>query len=139
MKVLDRLEEWLISALMASATIIIFLSVLHRALASRYGWRGVVSFGPGEEDLAQAVVAASGSPQPLKLALDLGPLMALMRRTKFVVSADTGPLHLASALGAPVVGLFGPTDPSRNGPYSPDDVVVRNLQASETTDRKSVV
>jgi heptosyltransferase I len=106
---------------------------LHRALASRYGWRGVVSFGPGEENLAQAVVAASGSPQPLKLALDLGPLMALMRRTKFVVSADTGPLHLASALGAPVIGLFGPTDPSRNGPYSPDDVVVRNPQASETT------
>jgi ADP-heptose:LPS heptosyltransferase len=106
---------------------------LHRALVSRYGWRGVVSFGPGEEDLAQAVVAASGSPQPVKLALDLGPLMALMRRTKFVVSADTGPLHLASALGAPVVGLFGPTDPSRNGPYSPEDVVVRNPQASETT------
>lgn len=106
---------------------------LHRALAARYGWRGVVSFGPGEEALAQAVVAASGSSQPVKLALALGPLMALMRRTKFVVSADTGPLHLASALGAPVVGLFGPTDPSRNGPYSSEDVVVRNPQASETT------
>jgi heptosyltransferase-1 len=106
---------------------------LHRALAARYGWRGVVSFGPGEEKLAQAVINAAGSPQPIRMALDLGPLMALLRGARFVVSADTGPLHLASALGSSVVGLFGPTDPSRNGPYSSDDVVVRNPQASGTT------
>jgi heptosyltransferase I len=59
--------------------------------------------------------------------------MALLRRAKFVVSADTGPLHLASALDAPVIGLYGPTDPSRNGPYSRADVVVRNPHASVTT------
>ncbi|MGH9698876.1 MAG: glycosyltransferase family 9 protein, partial [Candidatus Acidiferrales bacterium] len=59
--------------------------------------------------------------------------MALFQRAKFVVSADTGPLHLASALGAPVVGLYGPTDPSRNGPFSTDDVMVRNPGSAETT------
>jgi heptosyltransferase-1 len=62
--------------------------------------------------------------------------MALLRRARFVVSADTGPLHLASALNTPVIGLFGPTDPSRNGPYSFKDVVVRNPQFSETTYRR---
>jgi ADP-heptose:LPS heptosyltransferase len=62
--------------------------------------------------------------------------MPLLKRAKFVVSADTGPLHLAAALGAPVVGLFGPTDPSRNGPYASRDVVVRNPRSCETTYRR---
>lgn len=106
---------------------------LHRKLAARFGWRGVVSFGPDEENLAEDVIRAAGEPAPVALPLPLGPLMALLRRAKFVVSADTGPLHLASALGAPVVGLYGPTDPARNGPYSCSDVVVRNAHASVTT------
>ena len=38
-----------------------------------------------------------------------------------MVSGDTGPLHLASALGVPVVGIYGPTDPLRNGPWNPQD------------------
>lgn len=109
---------------------------LHQRLFERYRWRGVVSFGPGEENLAHEVVSSSGSHAPAAISLGLGPLMALMRRAKVVVSADTGPLHVASALGAPVVGLYGPTDPSRNGPYSRDDVVVRNARVSETTYRR---
>jgi lipopolysaccharide heptosyltransferase I len=109
---------------------------LHRQLAERYGLRGIVTFGPGEEELAQEIIRAAGEPAPVALPLALGPLMAAMRRAKFVVSADTGPLHLASALGAPVVGLFGPTDPVRNGPYSKEDVVVRNPRFSETTYRR---
>jgi heptosyltransferase-1 len=109
---------------------------LHRQLFDRYGLRGVVSFGPGEAGLAQEVVAAAGNQPPAAISIGLGPLMALLRRAKFVVSADTGPLHLASALGAPVVGLYGPTDPSRNGPYSAHDVVVRNARVSETTYRR---
>jgi len=112
---------------------------LHHILAERYGWRSVVTFGPGEEGLAREVVETGGDPPPVAIALDLGPLMALMRRAKFVVSADTGPLHLASALGTPVVGLFGPTDPSRNGPYGYDpsrDIVLRNPRNCETTYRR---
>jgi len=49
-----------------------------------------------------------------------------------VVGGDTGPLHLAAALERPVVGIFGPTDPARNGPYGTQSVVLRN-PASKTS------
>jgi ADP-heptose:LPS heptosyltransferase len=88
------------------------------------------------QELAQQIIRAAGNPAPVALPFELGPLKAALRRAKFVVSADTWPLHLASALKTPVVGLFGPTDPARNGPHSPDDVVVRNPQFGETTYRR---
>lgn len=106
---------------------------LHRKLAERHGWRGVVTVGPGEENLARDLIRAAGNTPPLAIPLALGPLMVLLRRSKLMVSADTGPLHLASALGTPVVGLFGPTDPARNGPFSPSDISVRNPRHSITT------
>jgi heptosyltransferase I len=109
---------------------------LHRRLVARFGWHGVISFGPGEENLARHAIQAAGEPPPVSIPLALGPLMALLRRAKFVVSADTGPLHLASALGVPVIGLYGPTDPSRNGPYSRADLAVRNPHVSVTTYRR---
>lgn len=109
---------------------------LHRALVERYGWRGVISFGPGERDLAENVWRAAGLPEPVVESFDLPQLIALLRRAKFLVAADTGPLHLASALGTPVVGLYGPTDPARNGPFSKHDVVVRNASAADTTYRR---
>jgi heptosyltransferase-1 len=112
---------------------------LHRSLARKYGWRGVISFGPGERELAEAVHRAAGDPPPLLEPFDLSQLMALLARAKFLVAADTGPLHLASALGTPVVGLYGPTDPARNGPYSPKDSVVRNATAQETTYRRGKI
>jgi len=111
---------------------------LHHRLAAQHGWRSVISFGPGEASLAQELVSAAGTPPPVAVPLGLGPLLALLHRAKFVVSADTGPLHLASALGTPVVGLYGPTDPARNGPYAGEgkNIVIRNPSKSETTYRR---
>jgi len=106
-------------------------------LGARLGWRGVVSYGPGEHDLAEAVarvaVQSAGAPPPLLLGLDLPQLMAALRGAQLFVGADTGPLHLSVALGTPVVGLYGPTDPLQTGPYSPSDVVIRNASPHETT------
>lgn len=106
---------------------------LHRKLAERYGWRGVVSYGPGERALAEAARLVAGEPEPFVLGTDVAQLKALLRRAKFVVAADTGPLHLAAALGTPVVGLYGPTDPKRNGPYGQLEHVVRNAGDRDTT------
>jgi ADP-heptose:LPS heptosyltransferase len=110
---------------------------LHQRLSAEFGWRGIVSYGPGEEELAKAVIAAAGNPAPLAVAFGLGPLLALLARAKFMVSADTGPLHLASAIGSRTIGLYGPTDPSRNGPYSGNDVVVRNPRFSQANYQRS--
>jgi heptosyltransferase I len=81
------------------------------------GLRCIVNYGPGEDDLATSVRAASGDADPLLYNAALGPLMALLRSATCIVGGDTGPLHLAIALGTPAVALFGPTDPKRNGPY----------------------
>ena len=91
----------------------------------RRGLRAVVNAGPGEGELARQVVQASGQANPLVAAPDLLELAALLAQAQLVVAADTGPLHLAAALGTRVVGLFGPTDVQRNGPL-PRGRVARN-------------
>ena len=59
----------------------------------------------------------------------IADLVALSREAALVVSGDTGPLHIAAAVGAPVVAVFGPTDPQRNGPWSASDVTVSRFES----------
>jgi ADP-heptose:LPS heptosyltransferase len=87
----------------------------------------LVSWGPGEEALAARVVDASAGAAVRSFPTTLLDYIEVARRAALVVSADTGPLHLACAVGTPVVALFGPTDPARNGPFAREDVVVRRL------------
>lgn len=91
------------------------------------GCRVLVTHGPGEEGLADRVVAMSQGGATRSFPTTLNELGELFRLAALVVAADTGPLHIACAVGAPVVGLFGPTDPARNGPFSVRDVVVRRV------------
>jgi lipopolysaccharide heptosyltransferase I len=86
-------------------------------IRSELGLRCIVNYGPGETELATAVRDASEGADPLLYDGELGPLMGLLRGALCIVGGDTGPLHLAVALGTPAVALFGPTDPARNGPY----------------------
>jgi heptosyltransferase I len=90
---------------------------LCRDIRDSLGLRCVVNYGPGENHLAEAVRASSGDAEPLLYDGELGQLMALLRDASCIVGGDTGPLHLAIALGTPAVALYGPTDPMRNGPY----------------------
>jgi len=95
-----------------------------QALA-RQGLRPIINFGPREEALARVAEAASaGTAQALSFSV--GELIALMRRARLFIGGDTGPMHLAAALHVPIVALFGPTDPERNGPYRTPSVVLRN-------------
>jgi ADP-heptose:LPS heptosyltransferase len=98
----------------------------------RLSVRAVVNAGPGEEDLACAVISAAAPAKPVLFSPTLRELAALLGRARVVVAADTGPMHLAAALGTPVVALFGPTDPARNGPI-PKGTVLRNASEKETT------
>ncbi len=98
---------------------------LSQLIRDTLGLRCVVNYGPGEEDLALAVRECSGDADPVPYNGPLGPLMALLRNAACLVGGDTGPLHLAIALGTPTVALFGPTNPARNGPYRTDDIVLR--------------
>jgi lipopolysaccharide heptosyltransferase I len=93
-------------------------------LHARHALRSFVLWGHGEEALADAVVAASHGTAARAPATSLGDLLALAARARLMVSGDTGPVHLAAAVGTPIVGLYGPTWPQRNGPWDPADVVV---------------
>lgn len=79
------------------------------------GWTPVVSWGPGDEERAERLARLAGARRIP--ALDFRGLARVMARAAFFAAGDTGPLHLADALGVPTVALFGPTDPARNGPY----------------------
>jgi ADP-heptose:LPS heptosyltransferase len=94
------------------------------ALRERYAIRSAVLWGPGEESLASAVVAASAGAAVAALPTTIPDLFALSQRAALLVSGDTGPLHIAAAVGTPIVALFGPTRSDRNGPWSSADVII---------------
>jgi heptosyltransferase-1 len=105
-----------------------------RGLMAR-GLRVLVNAGPGEEPMADVIVkGASGAAIPLAMSLD--QLIAVTRRVSLCVAGDTGPLHLACALGRPVVGIYGPTDPSRNGPYGTRYRVLRSPESRRDHTRR---
>ena len=100
------------------------------------GFRVVVNVGPGEEPLADAIVqVTAGAAMPVKCSL--GQLIAITRLVTLCIAGDTGPLHLACALGRPVIGIYGPTDPSRNGPFGCNFKVLRSPDSRRDHARRS--
>jgi lipopolysaccharide heptosyltransferase I len=100
------------------------LAAIATALRARHGLRSIVLWGPGEEALAAQVVAGADGAAILSPRTTIADLVALARHATLMVSGDTGPTHIAAALGTPMVGIYGPTRPARNGPLSPDDITV---------------
>jgi heptosyltransferase-1 len=99
------------------------------------GFTPLINSAPGEEALAQTAQAASNGKAHL-ISCSIAELIALTRRARLFIGGDTGPLHFAAALQIPVVAIFGPTDPARNGPYGANSgtqsIVLRN-SASKTS------
>ncbi len=100
------------------------------------GLRALLNYGPGEEELVRSVEAASGG-TALAIRCSITELIALTRRASLFIGGDTGPLHLAAALRVPVVAIFGPTDPARNGPYGTRCVVLRNAESVTSHKRRA--
>ena len=82
------------------------------------GFTPLVNATKKDDAVAMSVVAASGGAAEMAVC-NVAGLIALMRRTSLLVGGDSGPTHLAAALGVPLVALYGPTDPARNGPWGP--------------------
>jgi heptosyltransferase-1 len=102
------------------------------------GYTVLVASAPMEADLAHRVVEASaGGAQ--SVVCNLPQLTALLRRAALCIAGDTGPLHLAAAAGTPVLGIYGPTDPARNGPFTSKKRVLRSPQSVTDHSRHAAV
>jgi heptosyltransferase I len=99
-----------------------------RALRSLVVWAGPQEFAWAEE-----IVAGSAGFAALAPATSLSELAAISRRAAVFIGSDTGPLHLAAAVGTPCVGLFGPMPAERNGPYGPQHVAIQKMRLSGTS------
>lgn len=109
---------------------------------ARSGLATIANVGPGEEALAGEIETASQGAAKT-VACTLTQLIALTRRARVFVGGDTGPVHLAAAQSVPVVAIYGPTDPVRNGPYGPQGanhgriVVLRSSESQTSHARRS--
>lgn len=102
-----------------------------RLLQEQTGIPTWIATARGEEALAAEVERESGGAARMVPALDLPTLAALIRRARLMMGGDTGPTHLAQALGTPVLMLMGPTDPGRHGPYgAPERALYKRLACS---------
>ncbi|MDH4064116.1 MAG: lipopolysaccharide heptosyltransferase I [Acidobacteriota bacterium] len=112
---------------------------LAASLLYRHGLASLVTWGPAERALAEQVVSASNGAARLAPPTGIADLAALAGGAALVVSGDTGPLHIAAAMGAPIVGLYGPTRPERNGPWEPDDEVVSRADRCQCHHKRQCV
>jgi heptosyltransferase-1 len=99
---------------------------LGEELAVRLGARVAIPWGPGEEPLARAIAHGMRPGVLVPPPTTMADMVALFRRATLVVGGDTGPVHVASVLGVPTIGLYGPTSASRNGPYGPRVVTIQS-------------
>jgi len=95
---------------------------LAEKITDELGLITVITTGPGEDDLLDKIQNISSS--SVSASMDLLELAVLCEKATCFVGGDTGPMHIASAMGTPVVALFGPSSPTRNGPFHQDDIVV---------------
>lgn len=93
-------------------------------LVGEFGDRILLLWGPGEKPLAEGIAEAMDKPGFVAPETTLRSLLPLLQKCRMMISGDTGPVHLAAALGVPTVSLFGPSHPTRNGPFGEGHVIV---------------
>ena len=108
---------------------------LLRRLVAEFEYRVLLTGSPNEEELIHSILDKSSTRRASYFPSTIIQFIALARRARLFVGGDTGPLHLAAAVETPVVGIYGPTDPKRNGPFAPDDIVLWNRARIDYTRR----
>ena len=90
-----------------------------------------IIIGSGADDALAQEAAAHSKGKAISLAgkTDIKELISIVRKAVFMVTNDSGPMHIAAACGVPVVALFGPTNPARTGPYGRGHIVIRGDSA----------
>ncbi len=86
-------------------------------LHERYGARAMLTWGPGQRQDVEKIESMTKGTAFIPPATTLRQLGGLLQRCAFVISNDSGPMHIAAAVGVPVLGIFGPTNPALQGPY----------------------
>jgi lipopolysaccharide heptosyltransferase I len=97
---------------------------LAATLRERVDLKSIVLWGPSERELADQVVDGAGGAALRAPATTIADVVALARGADVMISGDTGPAHIGAAVGTPMVGIYGPTRPERNGPWLPEDVTL---------------
>jgi lipopolysaccharide heptosyltransferase I len=104
---------------------------LARALHVQHGLRSIALWGPGERALAADVETRAQGTAIAAPETTIADVVALASAAAVMVSGDTGPTHIASAVGTPLVGIYGPTRPERNGPLGADDLSLSRAAVCE--------
>jgi heptosyltransferase-1 len=99
-------------------------SALAKRILQEWGLPAVITTGPGEENLYRKIEDCGKGPALLHFPVSFLQLIPLLKKARLFIGGDTGPFHLACALGTPVVGIFGPTLPVRNGPWQEGEEMV---------------
>lgn len=98
---------------------------------------GVLMTGSAaEEPMIRAILERAQARRSVYFPSTLVEFVALVRRASLWVGGDTGPLHLAAAVGTPIVAIYGPTNPGRNGPFAPLDITLR-ADVSDQANRRT--
>lgn len=104
---------------------------LAREIGRRWALPVTIAAGPGEGQLAQDIATRSDGAATAALDVTLADFAGRSRASRLVIGGDTGPLHLAHAVGARVLMAMGPTDPARHGPYrAPERAIHQQLPCS---------
>jgi len=99
-------------------------------LVDEYRAHIILLWGPGERGDVESIKSMMHHPAFIPPQTTLSQLGALIKKSSIMVTNDSGPMHIAAAVGTPVLGIYGPTDPVLQGPYGDAHVVIRNESLS---------
>lgn len=87
----------------------------------------LILWGPGDENDATTIYSALKHKSILAPQTDVGEMAGLISKCSLVIANDSGPMHISAALKVPTIGIFGPTDPKKHGPYSSNsDYIIKD-------------
>jgi lipopolysaccharide heptosyltransferase I len=112
-------------------------ALLLRHLESRFSGKILLTGSPEENELSSGILKNAGTKRAFYFPSSVVQFIALARRAKLFLGGDTGPMHLAAAVGTPLVAIHGPTDPARNGPFNKADIALYNQAPVNHTRRDS--